>query len=305
MNCPSCQTYNPDNARYCARCGTLLEAPGEGQRVRHDQPSSEPEEPQEPYPYAGKPTTRLVPRTLGELIRETLAVYIGNFGVMLWLAFMANIPLFIALFFSNLSVVSAISLAGLFTSLLAYAAAAYGVGRWYIGLKTNAVTCFVAALNNAPSLLLASLVWGSAMLAGLLLSLLFIGIPLLVFVAVIWFCYVQAIVIESRRPADALRRSFDLVHGSRWRVFGIGTTFFALLLVTALPGYFISLQNQFLGDVLGILIGMVVTPFAYISATLVYFDLRIRKEGYTLETLATELGFSQDSSPPGPTTAEP
>ena len=31
------------------------------------------------------------------------------------------------------------------------------------------------------------------------------------------------------------------------------------------------------------------TPILHIGATLVYFDLRVRKEGYTLETMAAEV----------------
>ena len=309
MNCPNCQTNNPDNARYCARCGTLLEARGERLHVHEDQASSEPEAPQEPYPYPGEPTGRLAPRTLSELILETLAVYRCNFVAMLWLGLVANIPLFIALFPFGPELRAAITLGSLFTGLLADAAAVYAVGRWYIGRKTNASTSFVLALNNAPSLLLAFLVFGSAMLAGMILSFLFIGIPLLAFLLVVWLWYVQAIVIESKRPVESLRRSFELVRGNWWRVFGIGVAFVLLLfLATAtasLPGILLGIKFRLLGDLVTTLGGVVVTPVAYIGATLVYFDLRVRKEGYTLETLATELGFSEDSPPPEPITPQP
>ncbi|MSQ22160.1 MAG: zinc ribbon domain-containing protein [Dehalococcoidia bacterium] len=309
MNCPNCHTYNPDSARYCGRCGTTLEPPGGGQRVRQDQPSSEPEGSQEPHPDARTATGALGPRSRGELVRETLAVYRGNFGLMLCLALVANIPLLISLFPFNPALRSAITLGGLFTGLLADAAAVYAVSRWYIGRRTNAATCFVAALNNANVLLLTALVFFSAVVAGIILSFIVIGIPLLAFVAVAWFCYVQAIMIEGKRPADALKRSYELVRGSWWRVFGIGAAFALLLLLGAaafsLPGTLIGLKYRLWGDLLATVGGVLVTPMAYIGATLVYFDLRVRKEGYTLDTLATELGHSQDSPPQGPATPQP
>ncbi|MDO8750743.1 MAG: zinc ribbon domain-containing protein [Dehalococcoidia bacterium] len=309
MNCPNCHTYNAEDARYCGRCGTTLEASGEVPRVRQDQPSSGPEGSQEPHLQADDPTSRLKPRSLGGLVRETLAVYRWNFWVMLWISLPANIPLFIAVFPSNPAVRSAVTLAGLFTGLLADAAAVYAVSRWYLGRRANAATCYLAALNTAMSLLLAAMIFFSGVLAGIILSFLGIGIPILVFVMVIWFCYVQAIMIEGKRPLESLRRSLELVHGTWWRVFGIGVAFALLLLLAAgaasLPGILLGLKHRLWGDLLATLGGVVVTPMAYIGATLVYFDLRVRKEGYTLETLATELGFSQDSPPQGPTTPQP
>lgn len=306
MNCPNCKAYNPDNARYCGRCGTTLDTTGQelgNVEVRppygsgsSQQPSSQSSEP--------KPAGGFKPRRLSELVRETLTVYAGNLRAMWNLTLMANVPLFIAVFPSNPAVISSFTLAGLFTGLLSNAAAIYAVSRWYIGKKTNAATSLVAALNSAVSILLAGLIFVSAAAAGVILSTLIIGIPLLVFVVVAWFFYAQAIMIEGKGPAESLRRSYNLVRGSWWRVFGIGTAFVSLLiivvLVAASPGILLGLKHRLLGDLLITLGTVFVTPIGYIAATLVYFDLRIRKEEYTLEALASELGMPQDSPPPGP-----
>ena len=53
---------------------------------------------------------------------------------------------------------------------------------------------------------------------------------------------------------------------------------------------FISYIN---GGVAIVLLGIslsLVIPACFIGATLVYFDLRVRKEGYTLERLEAEIG---------------
>ncbi len=101
----------------------------------------------------------------------------------------------------------------------------------------------------------------------------------------------QAIVIERRGITDAFRRSWDLVRGSYWRVFGI----------TLLVLFMVSITQGILGAVLGLalaftvprasvvlsaLLGILFQPFQYGAMTLLYYDLRVRKEGFDLEHLA-------------------
>ena len=94
--------------------------------------------------------------------------------------------------------------------------------------------------------------------------------------------------IEGKGSIAALGRSMELVRGSWWRVFGIGVVFALILLAT-------SKVVSELGDI--ILIGLIVPavatvlvlPILLIGRTLVYLDLRVRKEGYTLDALASEV----------------
>lgn len=307
MNCPNCNVYNPANARYCGRCGATLETPHSGPQEGQVGPDPSPEGAPDPYAQEAGPPSGLRPRELKELVAETLAVYRRNFGVMWRIALLANIPLFIAVFpRGNPALVSAITLAALFTGLLASGAGVYAVSRWYLGKRTTALTCYAAALNASLSLLLAGLVFIAAVVAGIVLSFLLIGIPLLVFVTVVWFFYIQVIMVEGKKPIEALMRSLELVRGTWWRVFGIGVAFAALLVASAsalaLPGVLLSLKYRLAGDLLVTITGVLVTPLVYIGATLVYFDLRVRKENYTLDTLASELGMSEKGPPQGPAT---
>jgi uncharacterized membrane protein YesL len=120
-----------------------------------------------------------------------------------------------------------------------------------------------------------------------------IGIPLFFYVLIIWFFAVQAIVIENKSTFDALRRSHELVKGNWWRVFGIGVVFVLLGIALLIPAIIASVIVGFINDVLSnVVLGVavaLVTPVMYIGSTLLYIDLRVRREGYGLQGLADDL----------------
>ncbi|WP_229888308.1 glycerophosphoryl diester phosphodiesterase membrane domain-containing protein [Streptomyces nitrosporeus] len=130
--------------------------------------------------------------------------------------------------------------------------------------------------------------------------------PLAVWIA-IRFCLAPAVVvIEGRRPVDAMRRSAQLIRGDWWRVFGITLLVYA---IAGVAGYFVQLPFMFLGmfsSVLGsaslgpepsvaavlvmmggymvaMLLGqmvsqIIVTTFPQVVTSLLYIDRRIRTE---------------------------
>jgi hypothetical protein len=104
-----------------------------------------------------------------------------------------------------------------------------------------------------------------------------------IYIAVRWGLAVQSVVVDGRRGADALRRSWALVEGSWWRVFGVTIAFNFLAggiaSIIALP--FISAaqsSGSAVYQLVGQTIGAVVTaaPVALMT-TLLYFDQRLRK----------------------------
>ena len=295
MNCPNCKAYNPSNANFCSQCGAAMQVEGETQSSEEQglAPGDRPYDP--PLPHAGAEVGgELIPRDIGGLVSETFAVYSRGFGVLWRIALVANIPFLIGGFLSNDALVASLSLAGLFTGLLANGATAYAVSQQYLGRKVSAGTCYVAALNNAVSLLMAAIAFFLAWAGAAILSFLLIGIPLLIYISATYFFYVPAIMIEGQRPIAALARSAELVRGSWWRVFGIGIVFVILLLVglfiASIPGFLMVLISEPLGNLLLNMGAVFFTPIGLVGTTLVYLDLRVRKEGYTLETLASEIG---------------
>ena len=111
----------------------------------------------------------------------------------------------------------------------------------------------------------------------------------------------QAIVLDDVSAVGALRRSFSLTKGYWWRVFGVFVLVLAVVEVVTLglnqgafaielgfqsiPGVERTTQIA-LGAFLMAVIGLVVYPVTLIAATLMYYDLRARKEDFDLETLA-------------------
>lgn len=178
------------------------------------------------------------------------------------------------------------SLAPFLLFLLAFglaAGCAFGV-LWSIGLgadsQPNPVLTFVAVFG----------------LIGLLLVLMLAA--LLLYVRLL--LTTQAIVLEGRGPLDGLRRSWRLVGMSFWRSLGIVVLVYIfaslistvvqlpLLALSAASG--LAFNNLALSQGLNVLatyaVLIVILPIQFIIFTLLYYDLRMRKEGYDLELLA-------------------
>ncbi len=221
---------------------------------------------------------------------ETFRLYKGSFGVFVTIIFLAHIPFIVQALVPNQALFVVLTIAGIFLYVLASGATACAVASIYLGRDVNVKWCYLRAWERARSL------WGSAIVLTVALLVSFItvvGIPLFFFLLVSWFFYVQAIMLEGRRgPREALGESRQLVKGSWWRIFGIGIGFFALLIVVniaaIIPGAIVSTFNPLAGTLLISIAGAVATPISYIGATVVYCDLRARKEGYTLERMASE-----------------
>jgi hypothetical protein len=96
-----------------------------------------------------------------------------------------------------------------------------------------------------------------------------------------------------------LGRSWQLVRGSFWRVFLIAVLAYIFIsVITATPTYAISIISAMLpssllatafNSTVSILISIFTTPLWFALSTLLYYDLRIRKEGFDLELQAQQL----------------
>lgn len=153
--------------------------------------------------------------------------------------------------------------------------------------------------------------FGASMLAGLAIGIGFMLciVPGVIFVS--WYLLVaQIVVVEGLSGTAALNRSKQLTEGYRNRVWtliillfvfglvlGFGLQFLEKLLpsaqlvrtdqgVRAVPNYF----NYYLNLTVSQLLNVLVQTYGAVCITLMYFDLRIRKEGYDLELAAQQLG---------------
>jgi hypothetical protein len=127
---------------------------------------------------------------------------------------------------------------------------------------------------------------------------------LLFFPGIMLFCGLllafPSLVLEPGiSPTGALSRSWSLTRGSRWRMFALLVTM-ALLLYVPLVGLgtvaAVALPGGALGATPGTLtlsvvavVQMLLYPLLYCVLTVAYYDLRVRKEGFDLEVLASNL----------------
>ena len=200
--------------------------------------------------------------------------------------------------------------------LLATAACLRAIAQAYLGEQTDWRGSLSYALRLAPSLLLLTLLYGLGVVLGLLL-LIMPG----VWLYVAWALATPALLVEGMRGRRALGRSFGLVKGRWWRTFGVLVVGFILATIVStvvqavfLVGIFLGEDNNALVLVLSAIAGTVglaiSTPFQAALLTVVYFDLRVRKEGFDLELLAQEIGGTLQPGAPdapgaGPTTVLP
>jgi hypothetical protein len=188
--------------------------------------------------------------------------------------------------------------------LLVLAACFRAIAQAYLGRPTDWRESLSYALKHVPSLLWLALLYGLGVVLGLILLIL-PGIWLYV----AWPFAMPALLIEGRRGRAALGRSFQLVRGRWWRTFGIIIVGFILAGVVSslvqgvfLAGILVGSDNDALVLLFSALAGVVgltiTTPFQAALLTVVYFDLRVRKEGFDLELLASEIGGSAPPAPP-------
>jgi len=95
---------------------------------------------------------------------------------------------------------------------------------------------------------------------------------------------------------DSFGRSWELTRGLRWKVFFLGAIAFLILylpifaLGVAVAAMRISdPQTSSILAVVSALVPMVLTPLLSCVFTLMYYDLRIRREGFDLQVLSQQL----------------
>lgn len=116
------------------------------------------------------------------------------------------------------------------------------------------------------------------------------------------------LIVEGVGPVDALRRSYRLVKGRWWRVFG---TMLLAALVTGIVAQIAALPFALPGNIFGaaigvvfvtigsVIAGIITTPLTANVQTLLYFDGRIRSEGYDLEVMTRDvLSGGERPAPP-------
>jgi len=185
-------------------------------------------------------------------------------------------------------------------SMLCQAALIKNVSEVYLGHEITVGDAYRFALPKALTLLLAAICVGFVVGLGFLLLI----VPGVIFA--LWFALTTpAIVVEGHSTGSAMSRSKALVAGNLGKVFAVGflTTLLFYPVWLPLNYLFVFVGRALAPDSATLVLFMryfastisqiLVLPISAAATILLYYDLRIRKEGFDLQMLAQSMASGQ------------
>ncbi|HET6830401.1 MAG TPA: hypothetical protein VFH44_03525 [Solirubrobacterales bacterium] len=224
---------------------------------------------------APPPAERSNQISVGQVLSDAFATYSSNLGVLI------AVSLGIAIVF-GLIVGLLNDAGGFFMQLLAWIVQLIGTAI-YTGFVVRLVQdvrdgrrdstvgdLFSAAAPAIGALIIFGILSGIAIGIGFLLLI----VPGLILMT-IWAVGAPAIVVEGAGPIDAFGRSYELVRGQAWTVFGVLVCVFLIMIVAYLVA---ALIGAAIGGLAGaIIVGIIVLalfmPVSALVASVLYFEL--------------------------------
>lgn len=210
------------------------------------------------------------------------------------------------------------------------AALAIVIAQRYLGRTATVGSAYSAAFGRVGALILAA-IWNGLRIAALFVAVVIVGVILsgvshglgafvlivgsiaaivyAIYLGISWSLYPQAIVLEGTGADAASKRSRGLVAGFWWKALGLYIV--AGLLVLILGAIIPSIINGILNvvfssgagrvivdGIVSLIVGILLRPIQIAAATLLFYDLKIRKEAFDLEAMAQQqAGFATPQTP--------
>lgn len=230
-------------------------------------------------------------------------------------------------------VLASVSVIDVVASLLVYGAVIFAVGQHFLVDDISVERCYVRVVWRIVSVAIPALivggmfaivVWQAASVSGVvetpetlepeatLSVLLGAGIVIAALVALLIFtiylvAIMPSIIVEGHRSQGAFRRGSELLQGSKLRTLGhllvYSFVVLGLFFVLSIPSLILGsatasgeaqpISASAIGIVLNRIVSILIAPVTFIATTLLYYDLRVRKENYDIERLAQEMGFER------------
>ncbi len=251
----------------------------------------------------------LRPLSVGEIIDASFQIYRRHFGALAAIVLVCNsLPLLLQIFLEAAGgarehpvMMLAYYIFYVVMSSIATAATVFVVSESYLGRTIAAREALSRATPFVGRVIMASILFGFLAIVGFIL----LVVPGVVIVCGLVLA-TPALGIEALPSATAaLGRSWNLTRGFRLKVFGL---LFLLGVILVLPWLAVSMlmgviaamaavggagRSPMVFVVLGVAIGGLVQfflyPLSHAALTITYYDLRVRKEGFDLELLASTL----------------
>lgn len=247
----------------------------------------------------------LRPLSNTELLDEIFDLYKSKFLLLFGISAVVFIPVYTLLFaFLKQDSDNIVKIAISLSSYVVIAATIWAVSKSYLGSDVTIGASYKAIVRRIPSL------YGTLILAGLTVML---GIALLIVPGILfyfWYIFVPTIfVVEGKNGLAAMRRSKALAKVDLGRIFGFlfltGLAIYVVTIAIALPflfhlGFFAghvssSAMNWTLYGLTRGLLASLLIPVHAILITLLYYDYRVRFEGFDLDLLANSLGETAET----------
>ena len=220
------------------------------------------------------PATALRPRSVTEIIDASFQLLRRHYTPLVAIAVVALLPYIILVALTGGARAESPSalltlVAQWLCAALAEAAVIVGASDAYIDGNVDIQRSLASTAGRLPTIILAGIFRGLAILAGM--------IALVVPGIYVWFrtfAIVPVVVLEERGAGDSFRRSWDLAKGEVWKI--IGTLLLAWLIFMILYMLLVAILMA------------LVYPITCVVTTLLYYDIRVRREGYDLELMARD-----------------
>ena len=226
-----------------------------------------------------------------------------------------------------------VSVIDIMASMLVYGAVIFAVGQHFLAGDISVERCYVRVVWRIVSVVIPSVIvggmfaivaWQAAGVSGMVETsetlepeaamsvLLGAGIVIAALAALLIFtiylvAIMPAIIVEGYRSQGAFGRGSQLLSGSKLRVLGhlllysfvVVGIFFALSIPSFIlgaavtPGDGQSVLASTISIVLNRIVSILIAPVTFIATTLLYYDLRIRKENYDIPRLSVEMGIAR------------
>ncbi len=271
-------------------------------------------------------TTPLKPMGFGEILDTTFSIFRKHFTLFLGLvvfSIFGELAVYLLTDFSDSFFLRYFPLGiGIVIfvvtfSIIGIGGIVIGTGATYLSEEITIRSVLETTLQRFWQLLGSTFLWWLVVVG---LTVTMIGIPFAIYFAVRWGLFLGAVMFEQPKVSHALRRSSELVKGTWWQMFGMLLAIFLfgelvhmileisigfILILTNLVGEigFIDIiewgllsepfenSTPFFYTIL-IVIHLCVFAISYpiwiIGITLLYFNQRIRKEGFDIETQARD-----------------
>jgi hypothetical protein len=260
--------------------------------------------------------------TTGVLLDRAFRLYTGNFALMLGIVAAAYVPFYLIMLAIESSIGNIPSREGSLWGLLfqlvfmilwasiafpiASGATTFAISERYLGNDVTIGDALRRGLSHFWPLSIAQITATIRVIFGFFL---------LVIPGILWMLsyvlIVPVILVEGQKGMASLRRSRELIKGYRGKAFCILLIVNLLQLVLMggvgfISGIFLSSETgsgSILGSALNNLLSIVFTPLGIIAAILLYYDMRIRKEGFDLEMLSRALATEAQPMVAAPSTS--